>query len=145
MIGVMSDSSATASPGLIRRVWAVGPIRYLTMGGLAFLFDAGLLWLLHEALGVDLAISTATAFLLSFVVTYSLQRKFAFAAENAVAPSVFRYALLVIFNTLATTAIVWLSSVIGLPWIVGKVAAVVATMVWNYFAYRYWVFAPKRD
>jgi len=115
------------------------------MGGLAFLFDAGLLWLLHDALGVDLAISTATAFLLSFAVTYTLQRKFAFASTNAVAPSVVRYAALVIFNTLATTAIVWALTALGLPWIVGKITAVVATTVWNYFAYRHWVFASKKD
>lgn len=145
MIDVVSTRSTTPSRSLIGRLWALGPVRYLTMGGLAFSFDAGMLWLLHDAIGIDLAVSTAAAFLLSFAVTYTLQRKFAFASENAVAPSVFRYTVLVIFNTLATTAIVWLASAIGLPWLVGKIAAVVATTIWNYFVYRYWVFAPKKS
>ncbi|WP_181155796.1 GtrA family protein [Microbacterium sp. MYb72] len=141
----MSTTSTSPSRSLIARLWALGPVRYLTMGGLAFLFDAGLLWLLHDAIGIDLAVSTAVAFLLSFAVTYTLQRKFAFSSDSSVAPSVFRYTVLVIFNTLATTAIVWFGSVLGLPWIIGKVAAVVATTIWNYFVYRHWVFAPKKD
>lgn len=145
MIDYVSSSSAPPSPTFIGRLWALSQVRYLTMGGLAFVFDAGMLWLLHDVFGIYLPVSTATAFLLSFAVTYTLQRKFAFSAENPVAPSVVRYALLVILNTLATTAIVWLFNTVGFPWIVGKVAAVVATTIWNYFAYRYWVFAPKKD
>lgn len=115
------------------------------MGGLAFLFDSGMLWLLHDILRIDLAISTATAFLLSFAVTYLLQRRFAFGGDSGVAPSVLRYAVLVGFNTLATTGIVWAASALGAPWIVGKILAVALTTVWNYFIYRYWVFAPRKE
>ena len=115
-------------------------MRYLVVGGFCFLVDVGLLWLAHDVLGVPLAIATPVAFLASFAVTYTLQRVVAFTSESKVVPSVARYTALVVFNTLATTGIVWLVDQSGAGWLVGKIAAVVATTIWNYFAYRYWVF-----
>ncbi len=131
------------SSPLIVRIWSSSALRYLFVGGLAFLFDIGVLWLLHDVFLVPLAISTPAAFLLSFAFTYTLQRTVAFRASDGVAPSVLRYAILVAVNTVATTAIVWLADVIGMPWIVGKIAAVVATTIWNYFVYKYWVFSAR--
>jgi len=138
-----ADPRPESSP-LIVRIWSSSAARYLVVGGFSFLFDAGVLWLLHDVFGVALAIATPVAFLLSFAVTYTLQRTIAFRASDGVAPSVARYTLLVAFNTVATTAIVWAFDALGLPWLVGKVAAVAATTIWNYFAYRYWVFASKK-
>ncbi|MGX1701287.1 GtrA family protein [Microbacterium sp. NPDC055357] len=126
-------------------------MRYLVVGGFCFLVDIGLLWLLHDAFHVPLAIATPIAFLASFIVTYSLQRIVAFSSDAKVAPSVGRYTLLVVFNTVATTGIVAGFAALGVPWVIGKVVAVAATTVWNYFAYRFWVFArpnttnPKDD
>lgn len=126
--------------GAVRRVWSHSAIRYLLVGGFCFLVDAGLLWVLHDLAGAPLAIATPVAFLASFAVTYTLQRVVAFGSEARVAPSVARYTALVIFNTIATTGIVWAVDALGGAWLVGKVLAVVATTIWNYFAYRYWVF-----
>ena len=138
-----ADPRPESSP-LIVRVWSSSAVRYLVVGGFAFLFDIGVLWLLYEVFHVPLPISTPVAFLLSFVVTYTLQRTVAFRSSDGVAPSVVRYAILVAFNTVATTGIVWAIDALGAPWAVGKVAAVVATTVWNYFAYRYWVFGTRK-
>lgn len=132
------------TPSLLTRIWAHSAVRYLVVGGFAFVFDVAVLFVLHDVLGIALAISTPLAFLASFVVTYTLQRTIAFRSGDGVAPSVIRYAALVAFNTVATTAIVWGWDALGGPWIVGKILAVVATTVWNYFAYRYWVFAPQK-
>jgi len=136
------DSAQGLSP--VRRIWGNSAVRYLVVGGFCFAVDLGLLWVAHELLGVALAIATPVAFLASFVVTYTLQRVVAFTSEARVAPSVLRYATLVAFNTVATTVIVWAFEDTSLGWIAGKVAAVVATTVWNYFAYRYWVFATPK-
>lgn len=140
----MQADQPRGSSSLVASVWASSAVRYLVVGGLSFLFDVGVLWLLHEGLRVPLPVATPAAFLLSFAVTYTLQRTVAFRAADGVAPSVIKYALLVAFNTVATTAIVWASDALGMPWLVGKVAAVVATTVWNYFAYRYWVFPTRK-
>ncbi len=130
--------------GGLSRLWSSSLVRYLVMGGLSFAFDFGLLWLLYDIAGVPLTVATPTAFLASFVVTYTLQRLFAFRATASVAPSVVRYALLVVANTALTTGIVALADSAGWSWAAGKLIAVAVTTVGNYFAYRYWVFArPK--
>lgn len=102
-----------------------------------------MLWGLHSGLGVPLVVATPTAFILSFGITYTTQRMLAFRSAAKVSPSVARYTVLVAVNTIATTAIVWSAEQLGLGWLAGKVCAVVATTAWNYFAYRYWVFAGK--
>jgi putative flippase GtrA len=137
------DPPSESSP-LLARLWSSSAARYLVVGGLSFIFDFGVLWLLHDVFGVPLPISTPVAFLLSFVVTYTLQRTVAFRSSQGVAPSVVRYSILVAINTVATTLIVWGADALGFPWATGKVVAVVATVIWNYFAYRYWVF-PTQD
>lgn len=123
-------------------LWRSSAVRYLVVGGFCFGVDVGLLWLLYDVVLLPLAAATPIAFLTSFVVTYTLQRMIAFASTVRVTPSVARYAVLVAFNTAATTAIVWLVATAGLGWFPGKVAAVIATTAWNYFAYRHWVFPP---
>ncbi|MFJ4173874.1 GtrA family protein [Microbacterium sp. NPDC089696] len=128
-----------------QRLWAHSAVRYLVVGGFCFLVDVGLLWLAHEVIGIPLAIATPVSFLASFAVTYTLQRIVAFTSDAKVVPSVARYTALVIFNTLATTGIVWAVDALGGGWLVGKVVAVVATTVWNFFAYRHWVFATPRS
>ncbi|MCG7418489.1 GtrA family protein [Microbacterium sp. ACRRU] len=123
--------------------WSHSAVRYLVVGGGAFLVDVGLLALLHDVFGVPLVAATPTAFLLSFAVTFLLQRTFTFGTEAGLATSAAKYTALVAFNTVATTGIVAAGSALGLPWIVGKVVAVVSTTVWNYFAYRFWIFARR--
>ncbi|MFF2493071.1 GtrA family protein [Agromyces sp. NPDC058064] len=140
----MSTNPDATRPHALARLWGNSVIRYLAVGGFCFVVDVALLWLAHEALGVPLAISAPIAFLASFAVTYTMQRVVAFASDAKVVPSVGRYTVLVIFNTIATTVIVWGVDALGGEWLVGKVLAVAATTVWNYFIYRYWVFTRTR-
>lgn len=127
----------------VARAWASSAVRYLVVGLFAYAFDVGLLALLHDVLGVPLTIATPVAFLTSFGVTYLLQRTFAFRSQTSMSASAMKYAILVAFNTLATTGIVSLAPALGLPWIVGKTAAVASTTVWNFFCYRYWIFPDR--
>jgi putative flippase GtrA len=140
----MSTDPDATRPHALARFWGNSVVRYLAVGGFCFIVDVGLLWLAHDVLGVPLAIATPLAFLASFAVTYTMQRVVTFASDSRVVPSVGRYTALVVFNTLATTAIVWGLNGLGGGWLVGKVVAVIATTVWNYFIYRYWVFARVR-
>ncbi|WP_426738756.1 GtrA family protein [Plantibacter sp. 2H11-2] len=135
----------TPPPGRLRKlVWNSG-VRYLLVGGSAFLVDLGLLALFYTVLGWPLPVATVVAFLLSFVYTYSMQRVFAFGSQAPQGGALVKYAILVVFNTIATAAIVSLIDTTFAGWIGGKVVATVATTIWNYFAYRYWVFAHRPD
>lgn len=125
---------------VFRSLFSSPVIRYLAAGGTSFIVDFGLLALLHVVLSVPLWAATAVAFLISFFVAYSLQRVFAFSATNPHGRALFRYTLLVAFNTLATIGIVAVVSKTPLSWEGGKVAATAITTVWNYFLYKHWVF-----
>lgn len=138
------DESRGPLVSAARSAWRHSALRYLVVGGGAFLIDLGLLALLHDVFAVPLVVATPAAFLLSFAITYFLQRAFTFGTEAGMASSAVKYTTLVAFNTVATTAIVAAVAALGLPWVVGKVVAVGSTTVWNYFAYRYWIFAPSR-
>nr|WP_281369878.1 GtrA family protein [Leifsonia psychrotolerans] len=124
-------------------------IRYLIAGGVAFLFDIGLLALFKNVFDWPLWLATGLAFLASFFFTYTIQRFFSFESSAPHGAALVKYAALVAINTLATVAVVTWISPTALGWIGGKVVATGASTVWNYFAYRYWVFnstySSKKD
>lgn len=119
--------------------------RYVVIGGASFLVDFILLALFFQVFGWPLWIATGIAFLTSFVFNYFLQRVFSFGSQASHATTLSKYIALLAFNTMATIGIVWLVDLTGWGWGAGKVTATVVTTGWNYFVYRYWVFAqPKR-
>lgn len=138
-----TDASAVQAPWHVR-IRRNSGIRYLFAGGLAFLVDLGVLALLKNVLDWPLWSATGAAFLLSFFFTYTIQRIFSFGSSAPHGVALLKYATLVAVNTLATVAIVSLINPTVLGWIGGKVIATALSTVWNYFAYRYWVFADSR-
>lgn len=117
--------------------------RYLLAGGAAFIVDFALLALFRQVFGWPTWIAAGVAFVGSFAFTYTVQRYFTFGSQAPHGRALIKYALLVVFNTLATAAIVALIDMTPAGWVVGKVVATVVTTIWNYFAYRYWVFADS--
>lgn len=127
---------------LAKQLYRNSALRYLFIGGLSFLIDFGILFLLHEIVGMVLWLATGAAFLASFVFNYSLQRAFSFSSRASHGRSLVKYIALVVFNTLATIGIVALLDHF-FAWQVGKVVATIITTVWNYLAYRYIVFVDR--
>ncbi|MGN7799181.1 GtrA family protein [Leifsonia sp. 22587] len=119
-------------------------VRYLIAGGLAFLVDFGLLALFHEVFDWPTWLAAGTAFVVSFVFTYTIQRMYSFGSTVPHGKALIKYTLLVAFNTVATAVIVALVDTSALSWAGGKVIATAVTTVWNFFAYKYWVFAEPR-
>lgn len=133
------------SSSRIRGFFDHSAVRYLIAGGLSFLVDFGILALLHAVLGWPTWLAAGTSFLISFAFTYSIQRVFSFGSRAPHGRALIKYTLLVAANTVATTVIVALVDQSSLSWAGGKIIATIVTTVWNYFAYRYWVFAePSR-
>lgn len=115
--------------------------RFLFVGGLSFVADFGLLWLLHEAFNLDLFISSVVAFVSSFFVNFYLQKLFTFQARKRTARALALYTTLSIFNTLATGIIVTNleSTVIG--WQGAKILSVIMISIWNFFIYKFFIFS----
>ena len=123
--------------------WEHRVVRFLIVGVLSFALDLGLLMVLHEIAGVALWIATPVAFVTSLVFNFLLQRIYTFKAKNKGHVSAAKYGLLVVFNILATDAIVLLFAETGLTYAVGKVVSTALTMVWNFFIYKYWIFPSE--
>jgi putative flippase GtrA len=127
----------------IHALYRSSAIRYLAVGGTAFVIDFGLLWLLHEVAGWWLWLATGTAFLTSFAFNYTLQRFFSFSSSASHSRSLAKYIGLVVFNTIATIGIVAAVDALTGGWQIGKIIATACTTLWNYLAYRYIVFVDR--
>ncbi|MCC3276866.1 MULTISPECIES: GtrA family protein [unclassified Arthrobacter] len=115
-------------------------VKFLAVGGFSFIIDLGLLVLLHEVGNLDLWVATPIAFIVSLVFNFLMQRSFTFRSTHKPLMSLLKYLLLVALNVAATDIIVnWFAGA-GLGYSTGKVVSTVATMVWNYFIYKYWIF-----
>lgn len=126
--------------GMLRRLANASLVRFLFVGGLSFALDLGLLVFLHEVLGVELWIATPTAFLVSLVFNFLLQRIFTFQATNHRGVSALKYILLVVVNILVSDLIVTGFDALGWSYMFGKATSTILTTVWNYFLYRHWIF-----
>ena len=150
MLPSESDTSHRPLSALTLALYNHTAIRYLIAGGLSFIVDFGLLTLLKVVFDWQLWAATIVAFLTSFVFNYLVQRMFSFGSKAPHGAALVKYAALVAFNTLATVGIVALVNETAAGWGAGKVVSTMVTTVWNYFAYRYWIFAaetknPKAD
>jgi putative flippase GtrA len=102
--------------------------------------DISTLFVLHGLLGVNLAVATSIAYVTGLVSNYLVNRRLVFSSEGPHARSAMRYGLLVLFNYLATIIIVTIATSAGIPYLIGKFVAVGGTLIWNFLAYRHWVF-----
>ncbi len=123
-------------------------VRFVLVGGVSYVCDAGSLYLLHGVAGVPLALATTLAFGLNLAVNFGLNRALTFdgATRGAAGGQLVRYLILVGVNFLSTFALVNGLAAAGLNYLVAKTIATALNAVLNYFAYRHWVFrAPEPD
>ena len=116
-------------------------VRYVGVGVLSLLVDAGTLWLLYEHAGAALWVAASAGFWLSFAVNFSANKYLTFSARTGGRAQLVRYSLLVILNYLANLGIVTGLVALGLDAVISKIVAVAALTSVNFFAYRHWVFS----
>ena len=127
------------------RAWQSPVVRFLGIGGAAFVLDLGLLIVGRDVLHLELSLATALAFWLSLAFSFLMQRHFAFSSSAGFLTSAWRYGVLLAVNSAATVLIVAAFEALGPGYIVGKFAATALVTVWNFFAYRYWVFPAPAE
>lgn len=131
-----------------RRLWKGVPRRvvaYLVVGIASFGTDFGLLIVLRGNFGTPVWVAGTVGYWASVTVNYGLNRVLAFGDRAATRTSLFRYAVLLGFNWSVTLAVLHFASVVGVSYLLGKVAAVALLMAVNYFAYARWVFPAVAD
>jgi putative flippase GtrA len=135
-----APAPAAAPAGLLRRLLANGFVRFLCVGGVSFVVDAGTLWLLRGKGHVNLTLATAIAYVLGMVVNFVLNRIVTFASDGHVGKQGAKYLVLVGLNFVWTIGVVDGLSHVWHYYLASKTLATFSYSVVTYFAYRHWVF-----
>ena len=130
---------------MLRRLFESSILRYVGVGGSAFIFDFMVTVGARDLLRLPLWLAVAAGFWGGFLVNFSLQRNFTFRSRAGYTRGLVGYFSLVGFNWIATTALMEVF-VTGLGWPtwLGKILCTGLTVVWNYPAYRYLIFPPGK-
>lgn len=119
-------------------------LRFATTGVLSIGIDVVVLALLHQKVGLPLALAVSIAYFSSLVVNYTLNHNWVFEAEGNHHQRLLRYGCLVVVNYATTVTIVT-----GLShfmyYLLAKGVAVAVNAVINFTGFRLWVFAPNRE
>jgi putative flippase GtrA len=114
--------------------------RFLIIGVLSFIVDAGTLFLTHGLLHMWLPLATTLAYAVAFTVNFSLNRLWTFGSTAAVTGQASRYLVLIGVNYLITLLMVNGLAAIGISYLIAKVMSTAVIAGINYIAYRNWVF-----
>lgn len=108
--------------------------RYFFVGGLAFLADAGALWVCEKA--VHYLIAAALAFLVGLAVNFILSKKLVFTENKH--NSIFEfivYGVIGVMGLALTELLMYIfTDKIGLYFMISKIIAAVIVLVWNFAA-----------
>ena len=139
------DARPRGVSGTFGSLWRNTVLRYVGVGGLAFLVDFVVTVVMRDHLGIALWLAVASGYWAGFVVNFTLQRSFAFQGGQQVGTSLIRYLALVGFNWAATTVVMQLLvESFGIPTAVAKILCTIMTTVWNYPLYRFFVFPAEQ-
>lgn len=117
-------------------------VRFVIVGTLGFLTDAGLLWLATEKVGLDPYSGRLISFLCALLVTWLLNSTFTFKSAHKPGKRQFgAYAAVQLssfgLNYAIYSAIVWLDAAMPIPALI--IASLIA-MFYSFTAMNIWVF-----
>ncbi|MBD9698175.1 GtrA family protein [Flavimobilis sp. GY10621] len=144
-------------PGVITgqvKHWMYQVTGVLVAGGVGWIVDVALLWVLDTRVGLPTSVAAATAFLASGVANFLINRAvFRTKHGSARRTQLFRYAVLLLANTLAVSLLVPLlahplSASTGnwdVALLLGKALTTALILPLNVLGYRAWVFSSSSD
>lgn len=129
---------------LITYLYEHNLVRYLFVGGTTFVFDVGLLVLLHGKFKLSLTLSGTISYWSSIIYNFSLNRWWTFnAGENKkLHEHLLRYGMLLIVNYVFTIAFLWTASHY-INYALSKTIAVILQTSWTYPIYKNYIFGSK--
>lgn len=112
-------------------------LRYLFVGGLAFLVDFGSLYLLTEYGNLHYLLSAAFAFLLGLSTNYFLSVRYVFVNRTvkSKAAEFSLFAMIGLVGLALNHGLIWaFTEKIALHYLVSKIIATIVVFLWNFFA-----------
>ncbi|MDD3051745.1 MAG: GtrA family protein [Candidatus Cloacimonetes bacterium] len=123
-------------------------IKYLISGGLAFLADICVLYLLTEYLKIHYFISVGIAFLCGLVIVYILNTKWVFRYRTHKNKKLeFLIFSLITLDGLCLNLILipFFTEICGLYYMFSKVITTGLVLIWNYAARKYYLFNKRLE
>lgn len=118
-------------------------LRYVFVGGGAFLVDSLLLYILTK-FGLHYLISASLAFLFGLTVNFFLSKKFIFTKASQITTPLgefFAYGLIGVIGLALTELFMFLfTSVIGFYFMISKISSSVIILGWNFFARKLFLY-----
>lgn len=112
-------------------------LRYIIVGGCAFVTDFCTVWLLKE-LGLHYLVAGVFGFILGVTVNYFLSKNLAFSGKKANMSKEAEFALFIVISLIGlglTELLMWVfTDGLGLFYLVSKAIAAVIVLLWNFFA-----------
>jgi putative flippase GtrA len=119
-------------------------MRYLVVGGVAFVIDLGCLLLLVDHL--PLLAANTIAFLVANAANFALAHVWVFgqALDGSVAPQYAKVLLVSLVGLAINDAVVWAGvALLALPLVASKVAATIVALAWNFAARAWWIYPVR--
>ena len=108
--------------------------RSIFVGGIAFITDAGTLWLITLT-GLYYLVSSIFGFIVGVMVNYYLSIKFVFKEKAPVGKlgEIVVYIIVSLFGLGLTVALMWFfTEIIGLFFMISKIIATLIAFIWNF-------------
>lgn len=118
--------------------------RYTFVGGFAFIFDFGSLYILTEYLNVYYLLSAAIAFLLGLAINYFLSVIWVFGKRSIKSKHVefVIFALIGIFGLALNELIIWFfTEVVNIHYLYSKLISTALVYLWNFFIRKFTLFS----
>ena len=142
------------APGLLHRLLVADTddasiqfLRYLFVGGLAFVVDFGALWAFTSVLGVHYLVSTALAFVLGLSTNYALSVTWIFKQHRLASRKgeFLAFALIGLAGLAFNEVGMWLlTGGMGLDYRLAKLLTTGFVFLWNFVARRYLLFGATK-
>lgn len=111
--------------------------RFCITGGVSFVIDYGILFILTEFAGLNYLISSGISFTVSVIVNYFMCVRWVFEAKNANGKSVTIFIGSSVVGLILNQIFMWLFvEIFGAFYMVAKIITTLLVMFWNYVAKR---------
>ena len=117
--------------------------RYTFVGGVAFIFDFGTLFILTEYFNVYYLISAAIAFLLGLTINYFLSIIWVFEKRTIKSKYIefVIFALIGIFGLILNEFFIWsFTEILNIHYLFSKIISTVFVYLWNFFIRKFLLF-----
>lgn len=117
--------------------------RYTIVGGIAFLCDIGLLFVLTEYFHIHYIISASISFIIGLLVNYFLSKIWVFTNSNYNNKTIefTLFAFIGLIGLILNNLFLWFfTDYFHIWYILSKVITTIITYLWNFFARKYLLF-----